>query len=71
MVEIYKFKAKDSEVSASPLCLGKVLKDLSTDILKNTRLHWYIYHFTVDYDSKNVADILNIHKYLIKKHVIK
>ena len=24
--EIYKFKAKDSEIAASPLCLGNILK---------------------------------------------
>ena len=25
--EIYKFKAKDSEIVASPLCLGNISKD--------------------------------------------
>ena len=29
--EIYKFKAKDSEIVASPLCLGNISKDWSTD----------------------------------------
>ena len=29
--EIYKFKAKDSEISASPLCLGNISKEWSTD----------------------------------------
>ena len=32
--EIYKFKAKDSEVVASPLCLGNISKDWSTDNMK-------------------------------------
>ena len=32
--EIYKFKAKDSEIAASPLCLGKISKYLSTDNVK-------------------------------------
>ena len=27
-VEIYKFKAKDAEINASPLCLGNVSKGL-------------------------------------------
>ena len=29
--EIYKFKAKDSEIVATPLCLGNILKDWSVD----------------------------------------
>ena len=28
--EIYKFKAKDSEIVATPLCLGNISKDWST-----------------------------------------
>ena len=32
--EIYKFKAKDSEIVASPLCLGNIFKDWSTDNIK-------------------------------------
>ena len=29
--EMHKFKAKDSEIVASPLCLGKISKDFSVD----------------------------------------
>ena len=29
--EIHKFKAKDSEIVASPLCLGNISKDFSID----------------------------------------
>ena len=32
--EIYKLKAKDSEIVAAPLCLGNVLKDWPVDNLK-------------------------------------
>ena len=32
--EIYKFKAKDSPIVASPLCLGNISKDCSTDNMK-------------------------------------
>ena len=35
--EIYKFKAKDSEIVASPLCLGNISKDWSTDNMKKNR----------------------------------
>ena len=33
-IEIYKFKAKDSEIVASPLCLGNISKKWSTDNMK-------------------------------------
>ena len=32
--EIYEFKAKDSEVVATPLCLGNISKDWLTDNMK-------------------------------------
>ena len=35
--EIYKFKAKDSETVASPLCLGNISKYWSIDNLKKNR----------------------------------
>ena len=34
--EICKFKAKDSAIVASPLCLGNISKDLSTDNMKKS-----------------------------------
>ena len=36
--EIYKFKAKDSEIVASPLCLGNISKDWSADNMKKQDL---------------------------------
>ena len=37
--EIYKFKAKDSEIVATSLCLGNISKDWSVDNVKKTRLN--------------------------------
>ena len=37
--EIYKFKAKDSEILAAPLCLGNISKDFSVDNMKKTGLN--------------------------------
>ena len=36
--EIYKFKAKDSEIVATPLCLGNISKDWSTDNMKKKQV---------------------------------
>ena len=55
--EMYKFKAKDSEIVASPLCLGNILKDWSTDKMKRTGFNGYVYNFSVDYNATDV-DIL-------------
>ena len=39
-VEIIKFKAKDSNIIAAPLCLGNISKDWSTDNIKYTFDEW-------------------------------
>ena len=65
--EIHKFKAKDSEIVATPLCLGNILKDWSVDNMKKTGLNGYVYAFSFDYDDIAVADIVDIHSYLMKK----
>ena len=64
--EIYKFKAKDSEIVASPLCLGNISKDWSVDNMKKTGFNGYVYDFSVDYDATDIGDILDIHKYLME-----
>ena len=66
--EIYKFKAKDSEIVPSPLCLGNVSKDWSIDNMNKTGSNEYVYDFSVDCDATDVDDIKDIHKYLIKKN---
>ena len=51
----------------SPLCLGNISKDWSTDNMKRTEFTSYVYDFIVDYDSTDVDDIKDIHKYFMKK----
>ena len=68
--EIIKFKAKDSEITAYPLCLRNISKDWSVDNMKKTGLKVYVYDFSVDYDAIAVSDTLDIHKYSMKKNEI-
>ena len=49
--EIIKFKAKDSETVAYPLCLGNISKDFSVDNMKKAGLNGYVYDFIVDCDA--------------------
>ena len=67
--EIIKFKAKDSNIIATPLCLGNISKDWSVDNMKDTGLNGYVYDFSVDYDATDVDDIKDIHKCLMKKNI--
>ena len=55
-VEIYKFKAKDSDLNTATSTLGNVLKVISVDNMK-----------TLSY----IDDILRTHKHLMKKHDMK
>ena len=64
--EIRKFKAKDSEIEATPLCLGNISKAWTVDNIKTTGLWGYVYDFSVDYSNTALDDILDIRKYLMK-----
>ena len=41
--EINKFKANDSKIVATPLCLGNISKDWTVDNMKKTGLNGYVY----------------------------
>ena len=62
--EIHKFKAKISEIVATPLCLGNISKYWLVDNMKDNGLNRYVY------DAIAVDEILNIHSYLMKKNEI-
>ena len=68
--EIIKFKAKDSDIVASPLYLGNISKEWSTDNMKKTELTGYVYDFSADYIAITIDDIKDFHNYLMKKNDI-
>ena len=57
--EIIIFKAKDSEITTCPLCLGNILTDWSVDNMIKTGLKVYVCNFIVDYDVIAVSDTLD------------
>ena len=66
--KIIKFKSKNTKILPYLLCLGNISKDLSVDDKKKTGFNDFVYDFSVDYDDVAVDDILDIHKYLMKKN---
>ena len=69
--EIVNFKAKGSEIVASPLCLGNISRDWSINNMKKTGLNGYVYEFSVNYNKANCEVIPYVHKYLMLKNNIK
>ena len=69
-----KFKEKDSEIVAAPLCLRNISEHWSVDDMKRTELNGYVYEFSVDYDP-NLGDINKamptFHNYFMFKYGIK
>ena len=69
--EIYKFKAKDSEIVRNILCLGNVSKVFSADNMKETEFNGYIFDLSVDYEAVCVINLLYVNKYwMIKNEIV-
>ena len=66
--KVIKFKAKDSDIAATPLCLENISKNWSVDNMTDAKLNGCVYDFSFDYDAIEVDDMLDIHKYLMKQN---
>ena len=62
--QVINFKAKNSELTKYPLCLGGPSKDYNTNSRKDTGLYGNVYDFSVDYSAITNDEILDI--YLMK-----
>ena len=69
--KIYQFTARESEIKKCSLCLGNISEDFSANNMKKTGLNGCVFNFSVDYRAFDTNNIINIHKYLMKKHDIK
>ena len=66
--KVYQFKAKNSEIKDYIRCLGNVSKDFTiNNMKKKTGLKGTVKFFSVDFNPIDTNDILNIHKYLMKR----
>ena len=68
--EIFKFKA-DGKNFPTHFCLGNISNGFSAVESREVSLNGNMYEFSVDYNSIDKLDILNIRKYLITKNDIK
>ena len=50
---------------------GNISGSFSANNMKKIGLNGCVYDFSVDYKIFNTSEIINIHKYLIKKHNVK
>ena len=69
--ELCRFKANNGNVNfLSQFCLGSISNKFSNTEAEELSLKENVYDFSVDYKSIAVNDILDIHKYLMKKKMI-
>ena len=68
--EVFKFKAKNSEIKPQPIALGGIITTeyISTDEIKESKLYGNIYDLNVDYSAISNDKMHNIHTYLMKKN---
>ena len=67
VTKVYQFKAKNSEIKDYALCLGNVSKGFTINNMKKTGLKGLVKWFSVDFNPIDNNNILDIHKYLMKK----
>ena len=70
-IKIYQFKSKESELFDYLVRLENISKEFSVADMKQTGLNEYEYDSLVGFKIIDVDDILDIHKYLMKRNDIK
>ena len=70
--KIFKFKADNKNVNfPTQFCLGSISNGFSATESREVSSKGNVYNVSVDYNSTDESDILNIYKYLITKNNIK
>ena len=70
--EIFKFKADNNNVNfRTQFFLGSISNGFNSTESTEASLNGNVYDITVDFNSIDRSDILNIHKYLMAKNNIK
>ena len=61
--EIFKFKADNNVNFPTQFCLGSISNGFSATESREISLNGNVYDFSVDYNSIDKSDILNIHNF--------
>ena len=70
--EIFKFRANNKNVNfPTRFCLGSIFDGFSNTEFRKVSLNGNVYDFSIDYNSIDKCDILNIHRYSMTKNNIK
>ena len=70
--EIFEFKVDSKNVNfPTQFYLGSISNGFSATESREVSLNGNLYDFSIDYNSIDKYDILNIHKYLMNKNNIK
>ena len=70
--EMFKFTADNKNVNfPTQFCVGSISNGFSATESREVSLNGNVHHFSVDYNSIDKSDILNIHKYLMNNNDIK
>ena len=64
---VCQYKAKISEIKNYTLCLGNISKDVTINNMTKTGLKGVVKLFSVDFNPVDTKDILDIHRYLMKR----
>ena len=72
MEKIFKFKTDTKNVNFSTqFCFGSAANGFSNTQSREISLNGNVYDFSVDYNSIDKSDVVNINKYLMTKNNIK
>ena len=67
--EIFKFKADNKNVKfPTQFCLGSISNRFNAHESREVSLNGNVYNFSVDHNSVDKYNMLNIHKYLMTKN---
>ena len=70
--KVYKFKTNNKNVTfPSQFGLGSISNKFNYSDAEEVSLKENAYDFSVDFDAIDKSDILDIHKYLMVKNIIK
>ena len=67
--EIYQFKTKHSEILPYPLCVGNISRDYTNDNMKKTRFNGYMFDSSINYNTIEAINTVDVHKYLMKNFI--